>query len=421
VANSTSGAGGDGVVIIRYILPDALEPSVTIGGVNYNTEALETVRIVRGRDNVFSEPRAGYAILELVDLAGNGLNFDVLDLLQITLTDTGGDEQVVFTGMVSDWATNLIDTGFESGTAASVTTVIAVAPLAKLNRRNVAAAGRPAQKDGTRILELVTAGLAATWEETPGTWTTVAEDTTTWATFDPDFDAARIDTPGVFDIAALPAEPSGYNPLSQAYLTATSGRGVLFDTADGFVAYADADRREIAATAGYLVLPKDALTARLSTSSTASDIVNRVSVTFDGGAALVSSTPSILLYGVLAREFQTNLVDATAALAWGVDYIEDHEGPVINLSEIGIRLDGLTDTALIDNLLDIDVGTPVFLDDLPETLGVTALPAFVEGITWLINRETVELRLNVSDAALSIGSIRWGAGARHPPMAGCTG
>jgi hypothetical protein len=382
--------------------------TVTIGGTDYTGEALETVRIVRGRDDVFSEPRAGYAILELLDLTGAGLNLDVQDLLQVTIDDTAGAPVVVFTGNVSDWSTVLVDTGIESGTAASITTVIATGPLANLNRRNVAAAGRPAQKDGDRILELIKAGLAASWEETSGTWATVADATTTWATIDPDFDPTLIDTPGVFDIAALPAEPAGYNPLSEAYRTAFSGRGVIWDTADGFITYGDADRRENAATAGYLELPKAALRAQLSTSSQAANIVNRVGVSFSGGATIVSDSASILEYGVLAREFQTNLADSSAALAWATDYIEDHAGPVINLSQIGIRLDGLTSGTLRDALLDIDVGTPVFLEELPATLGVTALPAFVEGVTWLVDRDTVELRLNVSDAALSIGSIRWG-------------
>ena len=383
-------------------------PTVTIAGQDFTGEALETVRIVRGRDDVFSEPRAGYAILELLDLTGAGLPFDVLDRLEVTVDDTSGDPVTVFTGNVSDWSTVLIDTGVESGTAASVTTVIATGPLANLNRRNVAAAGRPAQLDGDRILELVEAGLSASWEEVGGTWATVREPDTTWATFDPDFDASRIDTPGVFDIAALPADPAGYNPLSQAYLTAISGRGVLFDTADGFIAYADADRRELAAQAGYLPLPAAALTAQLTTTSAASDIVNRVSVTFEGGAIIVEDTFSIISFGVLAREFQTNLADAGQATAWGVDYIEDHAGPIINLREVGIRLDGLTDGALRDALLAIDVGSPVVLEQLPATLGVTQLPAFVEGVNWLVDRDTVELRLNLSDAALSIGSIRWG-------------
>lgn len=385
--------------------PDA---TVTIGGTDFTGEALETVRIHRGRDTVYDEPRAGYCILELIDLTGAGLDFDVLDTLTVTLDDSATLPVTVFTGKVSDWSAVLYDTGHESGTAKSIVTVIAVAPLASLNRRAVAAAGLAAQKDGTRILNLVAAGLASSWEETPGTWATVASASTTWGTFDAGFDSALIDTPGVFDIAALAAEPGGYNPLTEGYLTAVSGRGILWDTADGYVAYADANRRETSANAGYLELPGSVINAgQLTTSSQFSDIVNRVAIDYDGGRVQVSDAESILTFGVLARQFTTNLAGSTAAEAWGVDYIEDHAGESINLPSVTSRLDGIADDTLRDALIDIDVNDPVFLTGLPATLGVTALPAFVEGVHWAIDRERVSLTMNVSDAALSIGSVRW--------------
>ena len=384
-------------------------PTVTIGAVDFTGEALETVRIDRGRETLFQEPRAGYAVLELIDLDGQGLDFDVLDTVEVTLDDATGQPVTVFAGNISDWSSRLYDTGFESGAARSITTVIAVSALAQLNRRNVAVAGRPQEKDGDRIAALVAEGLSASWEETRGTWATVATPTTTWVTFDPDVDLDLIDQPGVFDIAALDPQDSGYNPLSQGYLTAFSGRGVLFDTRDGFVAYADADAREIAATIGYLELPGDVILAQqLATRSQFADIVNRLGLSFDGGTVRVSDTASILAFGVLATEFETNLANPANAEAWAVDYIEDHAGPVINLSGVALRLDNIASDTLRDNLLELEVGSPVNLTDLPGTLGVTQLPAFVEGISWRIDRLRISLALNVSDAALSIGSIRWG-------------
>ena len=384
-------------------------PTVTIGAVDFTGEALETVRIDRGRETLFQEPRAGYCVLELIDLDGQGLDFDVLDSVEVTLDDAAGQPVTVFAGNISDWSSRLYDTGFESGAARSITTVIAVSALAQLNRRNVAVTGRPQEKDGDRIAALVTEGLSATWEETGGTWATVATPTTTWATFDPDLDLDLIDQPGVFDIAALDPQDGGYNPLSQSYLTSFSGRGVLFDTRDGFVAYADADARENAATAGYLELPGDVILAQqLATRSQFADIVNRLGLSFDGGTVRVSDTPSILAFGVLATEFETNLANSANAEAWAVDYIEDHAGPVINLSGVALRLDSIASDTLRDNLLELEVGSPVNLTDLPGTLGVTQLPAFVEGMSWRIDRLRISLALNVSDAALSIGSIRWG-------------
>jgi hypothetical protein len=383
--------------------------TVSIDGLDFTDDALETVRIERGRTDVFGEPRAGYAICELIDLTGDGLGIGVLQRVQVAIRDSAGVYRPVFTGEIADVSSTLYDSGEVSGKAAAIVTIIAVGPLAKLNRRNVFPEGLGGSKDGTRIADLVGNALASSWEETGGTWATVATATTTWGTFDPGVDLALIDQPGVFDIAALPADDQGYNPLSQAYLTAFSGRGIIYDTADGFVAYGDADRRETAAAAdSYLPIPGGVITAAsLTSTSSASDIVNRVGIKFSGGAGVFSDPESILTYGVLAREFETNLDDAGQALAWALDYLEDHAAPILNLQAVGIRLDGLTDLTLLDDLVAIDVNDPVVLEDLPATIGVTQLPAFVEGLSWRLNRLTAELVLTVSDAALSIGSVRW--------------
>jgi hypothetical protein len=384
-------------------------PTVTIDGVDYTGETLETIRIDRGREEVFQEPRASYAVCELIDLTGNGLDVDVLQTVQIAVDDSNGQPVNVFTGTVTDWAATLYDIGEVSDTPASIVTIIAIGALGVLNRRNVAPSGLPAQLDGDRIFELVEQAVAISWEETPGTWATAFEPTTTWEQVDPQWDPNRIDRPGVFDIAALDPTDEGYNPLTEGYLTAFSGRGVLFDDADGFIVYQDADHRELAAIAdGYLEADARLAVARqMTTTSSASDIVNRVGVVFPSGSALFDDGESILTYGVLAREFETNLADPAAALAWALDYLEDHAGPIVNFRQISYRLDGLADDTFRDALLTLDCGSPVVIENLPATLGVTQLPAFVEGVTWRINRQTAELRLNVSDAALSIGSIRW--------------
>ena len=386
------------------------QATVTIGADDFTGQALETVRITRGRDNVFAEPRASYCILELIDLDGAGLDFQVLDELAVTVKDSLGADVPLFAGLISDWTARLYDTGSESGAARSITTVIAVGPLARLNRRSVAVDGLPGQQDGDRIFDLIAAGLSISWEEFPAiAWQDVGA-TTTWATIDPDFDPARIDRPGVFDIAPLDAADGGYNPLTQAYLTAISGRGVLFDDAEGFVVYEDADRREIRAqTDGYLPIPPTAITtANLSTVQQFSDITNRATVRFDGGEVRVSDAASIVEFGVLANTFETNLANVANAEAWAVDYIEDHAAPNTNVTGVGVRLDGNLSDELRDDILALEVGSAIFLDDLPGTLGVEQLPAFVEGLEYFIDERRAEVRLLVSDAALSIGSVRWG-------------
>jgi len=386
-------------------LPDV---TVTINGTDFTGSTLETVRVSRGRSEVYEEPRAGYTICELIDLNGTGLGIEPLQPMQVTIKNSVGTSIPVFTGTVSDTAAVLYDTGFESGRAGAIVTVIAIGPMARLNRRNVAASGRPEEPDGDRIAALLVDGLAATWEETGGTWANLGTPSTTWETFDPGIDLDRVDQPGDFTIAELDPQDGGYSALGQVYLTATSGRGVVFDTADGFVAYADGGHRRATAEAdGYFNIPASALLAQtLNVTSTQADITNRAVVEYDTGTVVFTDTGSLLDYGLLLNQFQTNLANASQAEAWALDYLEDHRRPILKVSGVGIRLDTIAD-GLRDDLLELDVNSPVRLSQLPTTIGLQSFPAFVEGVEWRLNRATAELILNVSDAALSIGSVQW--------------
>jgi hypothetical protein len=382
-------------------------PTLTIGGVDYTGATLETVRITRGRPEVFSEPRAGYMIAELIDLVGDGIPVSPFDDVTFTMDDSNGDPVTVFAGQVSDTSATLFDTGVESGTPGSVTTVIAVAALARLSRRVVLEAGAPAEQDGDRIARLVESGLATTWEETGGSWAQQGD--VTWATFDQGVDLDRIDQPGLFDISALTAEDTGYNPLSQGYLTAFSAQGILWDDREGFIAYADADRRVITDQADdYLTLPASILSAQqLSVQSNAGDITTSVSVAFEGGAVILDDTAGFLEVGRLARQFETNLVNQSNAEAWALRYLVGHAGPIVKLQQVTARLDVLADDELRDDLLELDVNAGVQLSSIPSTLGLTFRRTFVEGIAWNVDRERVSVALDLSDAALSIGFQRW--------------
>jgi hypothetical protein len=382
--------------------------TVTIGGIDYTGQTLETVKVVRGRNDVYEEPRASYALCELIDLTGDGFPIEPLDRVTITIEDTQGIVYPLFTGIVSDWQTRLYDAGEVSGKPAALLSVIASGPLAVVNRRIIAQDGRAAEGDGDRIAFLIEQALAGIWDETGGTWNNLATPTTTWDTFDIGLDLALIDQPGEFTVAALPADTGGYVALPQSYAAAFSGRGVIYDTADGFVAYADGDRRRATAAAdGYLQIPAGELVAgRIQTRSSQADIVNRVTVIYAGGSVIKTNDDSLFRFGLLATEFETILDDQTEADLWATDYLDDHARPVIKLRQIGIRLDGI-DGTLRDELIDLDINSPVQLTGLPSTLALQSFPGFVEGIEWRVNRETVELLLNVSDASLSIGSVRW--------------
>jgi hypothetical protein len=60
-------------------------------------------------------------------------------------------------------------------------------------------------------------------------------------------------------------------------------------------------------------------------------------------------------------------------------------------------------------LVALDINSPVELTGLPATLEADdRLQTFVEGVGWRIDRDRCELELTLTDATLSIGSLRWG-------------
>ena len=381
-------------------------PTVTIGAVDFTGVALETVRVTRGRREILGEPLPGYLICELIQLDGQPLNISLFDRVSFTINDSAGVPRTVFVGNVSDTSSQLVDAGFEAGTSTVVTTLIAVGPLARASTRRVAEDGFAGEKDGDRIARLIFDALAATWEESGGTW---AQQVGTWNTFDQGLDANRIDQPGVFDIAGLDPVVGGYDAQGQAYLTAISALGVLWDDREGFIAYADADRR-IATdqTDAYIDLPAAVIGSQgLNVNTQAGDISTEVVVNFDGGIVQVDDSGAILQFGRIARQFDLNLVDQTNAADWAERYLVGHSGPIAKLDRLPIRLDLIADDTLRDDLLTIDVNAGIRLSGIPEALGLEFRRTFVEGLDWNIDRERIGLSLSLTDAVLSINFQRW--------------
>jgi hypothetical protein len=377
--------------------------TVTIGGVDYTGDTVGTVSINRGRDNVYADPTAGFATIQLIDKTGAGIAIDPAEQLTVELEDSTGGQVRLFTGAVTDIRKSLYDPGI-ANTPAAIVSVSAVGPMARLSRRQVLAAGRPAETDGDRVAAALEAGLGDTWEELPyAAWEDIPADLT-WVTFSGQYDPDLVD-PGLFDIIALPAQDGGYSALNVALAASASGQGVLYETANGFVGWENADDR--ATTTDFFDIPAElCIASQLTTETSLSDIVNRVEVTFAGGAVEQSDTDSIPIYGRWERRIDTLLVNQTNAEQYADDYIRRHAFPAINLKQVNIRLDGLEDTDA-DDLLALDLNAPVNLEDVPATFGLPFLPGFIEGLNWRIDPFRAELELLVSDANLSTGDLRW--------------
>jgi len=374
------------------------DPTVTIAGVDYTGDTLDVVTIVRGRDTVYAEPQPGFATVQLIDRTGAGIPVNVGDPVSIDL-EAG---RTVFVGTITDRSAALYDPGLV-GDPAGIMTITAVGPLMRLNRRLIYTAGRQAEKDAERILDVIDTALAVPWEEAAGTW---AQQQGTWANyyaqpFDPDL----ID-PGLFDLAAVPPNEDGYVALQVAQEAAASGAGIVGETADGFITFANADRRTLNRTAGLFEFDPADVVADLQTSSQLADITNRVIVTFDGGAVEFQDIDSIQRFGLYASEVQTQLVDQANAQARAEDFIETHAVPSVQMSAVTVRVDGLP-TADAAAILDLDLNAAVSVP-VPNTLQPTSGQGFIEQVTLTFDPFRVAVSFIVSDFRLSVGGERWG-------------
>jgi hypothetical protein len=379
-----------------------LDVTVTVNGTDYTGSTLGNVRVVRGRESIDVETRAGYCLAELIDTTGTGFPIDVTDTVVVSIDDQTGPV-TLFTGTLSDIRTRLYSV--RTGTRA-IWQLLANGPLALANRRQVFAAGTSQQADGDLVLAILEAGLYQTWDEYQATTWAAAGDVT-WNTVDPGFDGTLVETPGEYQIAALDPQGSGYNALGLASQVAASAGGNLFETGDGNVGYLSAYGRSERAAAGYTALPTGEIVAdSLEASKAAADLVNRLEVNYDGGTVEVEDVTSIGRYGIRSSVLDTLLVNLSAAEQRADDLLFDLAVPRYKLRAVQFAVHTLQ-PAQADLVIDVDVEDPVSVNGLPATLGNLFSRAFIEGIQWDLGADRRTLTLFLSDHQLSLRSERW--------------
>jgi hypothetical protein len=375
-------------------------PTVTIDGVDYTGQTINRVSVSRGRRTVYERPNAGYASVEFRDV-GDLPTLRVGRQLQISIEDSSGTPVTVFTGLLSDWSLQTVATG---GEPVVLYRVQAVGPLALLNRRTVLSGGSPAENDGKRVLAAVR-GADITWEEVA--LNLAWEDAVgSWETFGP-VDTSLIED-GVFDLVALAASDSGYNALQVAQDAGFSGEGILFESADGRIGYANADRRFANEQAGFLEIPAALLDVRgVTLAQQLADITNRVTVEYATGVVSAEDPFSITEFGVYESSFGTLLVNESNAQARADEFVARHATPGSVLDELPVNLLSVG-SALRDALLAVNTNDAIEVSGIPGRVGLTRFQGFVEGLSFSADTFAAELRLTVSDKSLSVGSVRWG-------------
>jgi len=251
--------------------------------------------------------------------------------------------------------------------------------------------------------------LFNTWNEVPAatTWAGYTA-TTTWANAE-NSGLGDIDQPGDYELTARSADITDIYSLVSSL--ATSGLGYLYEDAEGRIGYADSTRRSsYLAANGYVDLTgHHALARGVRTSKRSGDVRNNVTISYKANATQsASDAESIAIYGTQAYQINTSLENGSDALSQAEFYLTLRAFPQAQFKSITFPISNPEiDDADRDALLNVFMGMPVNIVDLPSNISNGEFQGFVEGWTFSAGYNSLYLTLTVSPTAYSLQATRW--------------
>jgi hypothetical protein len=265
------------------------EWSLAINGVDYTNVTLSNLTIVSGRSDIYSQPRAGYCSVDIINLDLTPITIDVNDGVLIRVKNSTGAFVNLFGGDVTDLETQVSSTGTNG-----VNEVIKLTALGALSKLPKTLTNGVLSKDfdGNQIYTILSDTFFETWSEVPAA--------TTWAGYDPTVDwtnaensgLGEIDTPGNYELMARTS--SSIDIYSLVSALANSGLGYLYEDNQGRIGYADSTHRStyLAANGYTSVSANDALAAGIRIIKRLGDLRNYVSIQWRSGTETASSAES---------------------------------------------------------------------------------------------------------------------------------
>jgi hypothetical protein len=376
------------------------------GGGDYTNLTLANMTITSGRQDIYSQPYAGYCNVEIINLDQSPIVIDINDQIIIKVKDSSGTFVNLFGGYVTD-----IDVEVTQASSMAISERIKVIALGALSKlpKTLTTGVLSKDFDGNQIYTILSDALFNTWNEVPAAtqWNTYNA-TTTWANAE-NSGLGEIDQPGDYELTARSSSTTDMYSLVAAL--ATSGLGYLFEDAEGRINYADSTHRNsYLATNGYVDLTGNHALARgVRTTKRSGDVRNNVTITYKANAQVsASNADSIATYGQQAYEITTSLENGADATTQANFYLGLRAFPEAQFKSITFPIsNGEIDDTDRDALLNVFMGMPVNITDLPANITNGQFQGFVEGWTFSAGYNSLYLTLTVSPTAYSIQSTRW--------------
>lgn len=379
---------------------------LSIDGGTYTTVTLANLTISSGRTDIYQQPLAGYCTVEIVNTDQSAVAIDVNDSFALQVKDSTNTFRPIFGGYVTDINQSVRSSG--SNAIVQSFTITALGALSKLPK--ILTEGVLSKDfDGNQIYSILNPLLFNQWNEVPAatTWATYNA-TETWANAQ-NSGLGEIDRAGDYELAARSADTIDVYSLVAAL--ATSGAGYIYEDAQGRIGYADSTHRgEYLATNGYTELSGNhALSRGIATSRRIGDIRNKVTITYkNGDQHTAEDTASQSLYGVQAQNIITSIENGVDATAQANFYLALRAYPQSLFKSITFELTNPEiDNADRDALLQVFMGLPVDVTDLPTNMTGGRFQGFVEGWTFNAGFNKLQVTLNVSPIAFSLQAFKW--------------
>ena len=381
--------------------------AVSINGAGDITNVtLSNLTITSGRTDIYSQPYAGYCNVEIINLDQSPISIDVNDQVIIKVKDSAGAYVNLFGGFVSDIDVTVSDAG-SNGISERIK-VIALGALSKLPK-SLTTGVLSKDFDGDQIYTILSDLLLNNWNEVPAAETWAAYNpTTTWATAE-NVGLGEIDTPGNYELSARSSSTTNVYSLVSAL--ATSGFGYLYEDASGRIGYADSTHRaDYLGNNGYVELSANTALARgIRTQKRSGDVRNDVTIVYRNNSTTNAfDAQSQSIYGPQQYQITTSLHNLIDAEEQADFYLGLRAFPQAQFKEITFPLaNGELDDVDRDAMLNVFMGQPLDITNLPANITDSRFQGFVEGWTFQAGYNQLNLTLTLSPTAYSIISTRW--------------
>lgn len=380
---------------------------VSIDGGNYTTVTLSNLSMTSGRTDIYTQPVAGYATVELVNTNFADFSIEVHDSLTLQVKNSSGTFTTIFGGFVTD-----IDQSVKSSGEISIVQSFRITALGALSKLPKILTDGVLSKDfdGDQIYSVLEPVFINAWNEVAPslTWATYTPVTETWANAQ-NVGLGEIDQPGDYELAARSSSETDVYSLVSGL--ATSGLGYIYEDAQGRICYADASHRsQYLAANGYTELSANhALSRGISTSRKIGDIRNKVSITHkNNGISTAQDDTSIALYGQQGQNILTSIEKTADALSQAEFYLALRANPQSLFKSITFELTNPElDDADRDALIGAFMGLPLYITDLPSNLAGGSFEGFVEGWSFTAGFNKLSITLNLSPVAFSLQFMKW--------------